>query len=72
MELIEKQKLLQSLTEDELRELVLLELFKKLGYTRIHNYHSPLEGGKDIIFCQDDPINNQVYISVVIKSHLAV
>jgi len=69
MKLAEKQALLQELTEDELRELVLLDLFKKMAYTRIYNYHGALEGGKDIVFCQDDPINNQIYISVVIKSH---
>jgi hypothetical protein len=46
---------LQTLTERELCELVLLPLLSKQGYGEIRYTHGKLENGKDIVFTSTDP-----------------
>jgi hypothetical protein len=60
---------LQSLKEDELRELVLIPLFGALGYSDIRSTHGILEAGKDIVFARVDPIEGSKYLCATVKAH---
>jgi hypothetical protein len=58
---------LQSLKEDELRELVLIPLFGALGYGDIRSTHGVLEAGKDIVFAREDPLEGTKYLCATVK-----
>ena len=45
---------LQSLSEAELLELVIMPLLSRMGYRDIRTIHGTLELGKDIVFSQQD------------------
>jgi len=59
---------LQSLSEAELRELVIAPLLQAMGYTEIRHTHGVLEEGKDIVFSQNDPLHGKYNCAAVVKS----
>lgn len=57
------------LSEAELRQLVLLPLFKAMGYEDVFEYHGgSLEQGKDITMFKPDPFEGRVNYAVVVKA----
>jgi len=48
---------LQTLTERELTELVVIPLLEALRFRDIRYTHSPLEYGKDLVFTKEDPLD---------------
>lgn len=60
-------KYLQSLSEAELRDLVLLPLLSRMGYINIRQLHGPLELGKDIVFSHQDPLARIRHYGLVVK-----
>lgn len=58
---------LQSLSETELRELVIIPLLTRMGYRGVRSVHGSLELGKDIVFSQPDPLAHERNYSVVVK-----
>lgn len=59
---------LQSISEQELSELVLLPLLTAIGFNDIRYTHGILEYGKDIVCSKLDPIDGHKYISFAVKS----
>lgn len=59
---------LQSISEQELCELVLLPLLTAIGFSDIRYTHGILEYGKDIVCSKLDPIDGHKYISFAVKS----
>jgi hypothetical protein len=59
---------LQSLSESELRELVLLPLLSRMGYTNIRHIHGTMEFGKDIVFSHQDPLARIRHYALVVKA----
>lgn len=60
---------LQSLSERELTELVVIPLLEKLGYKDIRYTHGILEHGKDVVCIREDALEGDVYIGFTIKAH---
>jgi hypothetical protein len=58
---------LQSLSEAELREIVLIPLLIRMGYRNVRSLHGPLERGKDIVFSQQDPLARERHYAAVVK-----
>lgn len=46
----EKKKRLTDLAEVDFRSQVVIPLFRALGYSDVHEFHGPIEKGKDILF----------------------
>ena len=64
----EKLAMLRKLSEDRLREEVLIPLFKKMKLSDVIEYHGGVsEKGKDIIFYEKDSFDNRIYTGVVLK-----
>jgi len=58
---------LQSLSEAELRELIIMPLLMSMGYTGVRSMHGSVEFGKDIVFSQQDPLARERHYAAVIK-----
>jgi hypothetical protein len=54
--LLKKRRLLESLSEDEFRDLVIRPLFKRMGYTDARELCGPEEAGKDAVFLNENPM----------------
>lgn len=68
MHLSEKKQFTQNLTEDDLRQKVLIPLLSKLGFIDPIHHHHTGEKGKDIICKEYDPVFKKTkYIAVVVK-----
>jgi hypothetical protein len=60
---------IQAMNEAQLREDVLIPLFKAAGFKGVHHYHGGAgEQGKDIIMWQEDALGAQEHIGVVVLS----
>lgn len=59
---------LQSLTERELTELVVIPLLEELEYQDIRYTHGILEHGKDVVCLRRDPLEGDSYFGFVIKA----
>jgi hypothetical protein len=63
------QKWISSLDEHQFRTLVLIPLFKALGYQSVYHYHGGArEIGKDIVMWKNDDFRNRENTAVVVKS----
>src|SRR3989338_5473764 len=60
---------LQTLTEEELCELVLVPLLDSMGYKEIRYMHGILERGKDIVFKQIDPLLGERRLAATVKRY---
>jgi hypothetical protein len=58
---------LQSFSEEEFSELVLIPLLEAMGYREIRYTHGPRELGKDIVFTRSDPIEGDITLAAVVK-----
>lgn len=59
---------ISSLTEDELRQIVLIPLLHSIGFRDVIEYHGgAAEKGKDIICYYTDPIGEKRYLAIVVK-----
>jgi hypothetical protein len=58
---------LQSLTEAELHELILMPLLSRMGYRNVRSLHGPQEYGKDIVFDHHDPLSRVRHYGLVVK-----
>jgi len=68
MNLSEKKQLIQNLTEDELRQKVLIPLLSKLGFIDPIHHHHAGEKGKDIICKELDAVFKKIkYLAVIVK-----
>lgn len=52
----------------ELTELVVIPLLEGMGFSNIRRTHGPLELGKDLVFCRDDPLTGGRHYSMTIKA----
>lgn len=59
---------LQSLSERELCELVLIPLLRAMGFHEIRYVHGRDEHGKDIVFVEDSPLEGKKYYCAAVKS----
>lgn len=64
----EHLRTLQSLTEKELCELVVIPLLAKMGYREIRYTHGPRELGKDILYLSADPMRGELVQCATVKS----
>ncbi|HEU4560899.1 MAG TPA: restriction endonuclease [Longimicrobium sp.] len=61
------RELIESLSEAELRERVLIPLFRAMGFKNVHHYHGGSgEQGKDIVMWRDDALGVTECYSVVV------
>jgi hypothetical protein len=60
---------LASLSEEELRELVIIPLLSEMGFEQIRRVHGSLEFGKDVVFIRKDPLDIIEYCCATIKAH---
>src|ERR1044072_5723616 len=60
-------KFLQTLSERELTELVIIPLLEKLGYREIRYTHGPGERGKDIVFAREDHLTGPPHLAAAVK-----
>lgn len=58
---------LQTLSEPEFTELVLIPLLHAMHYTEIRNTHGPQEYGKDLVFADQKPLEGEIYYAGVVK-----
>lgn len=58
---------LRSLSEDQLRNIVLIPLLTQMGFTDVIEYHGSVEKGKDIICRFHDMVGEMRYVGVVVK-----
>ena len=65
--LLNKQKYLSSLSEEEFRDKVVRELFFRLGFKDGREYCGPLEEGKDCIFIENNKFGDFDVIAVQTK-----
>lgn len=64
----QKVDLIRSIsTEDELREQLLVPLFREMKYDGVRSTHGPNERGKDIVLIERDALGDLVYTAVIIK-----
>ena len=68
MDTQEKLRAIQKLTEDRLREKVLIPLLRSMGFKNVRNQHGNVEFGKDIVFCKDDEFGEREYACVQAKA----
>lgn len=61
-------KFLQTLSEAELTELVIMPLLEKMNYREIRYTHGISERGKDIVFVREDQLAGPQYQAAAIKS----
>ncbi|GEM_PF-6821308 len=61
-------KFLQTLSEAELTELVIMPLLEKMQYRDIRYTHGITERGKDIVFVRDDQLAGAQYLAAAVKS----
>ena len=59
---------LQTLTERELTELVIIPLLEELDYEDIRYTHGILEHGKDVVCLKSDALGGESYFGLVIKA----
>ncbi len=64
----EKIKFLQSFSEKELAQKILIPLFESMGFKDVKYKHGLLERGKDIVFYEIDKFDKDIYIAVVVKA----
>ncbi len=64
----EKKELLNSVSEKEFRQDLIIPLLSKMGYLAPIEYHGTAEKGKDIICFEYDRLNEQRFLSVVAKT----
>lgn len=69
MNKIDKIKMLENLTEQELTERILIPLYESegMGAKSVRFTHGTLEYGKDIIYYRDDEYGNRIYAGVQVK-----
>lgn len=68
MNLEDKKRKLQSLTERELRGKLLIPLFQALGFSDVYETHGPTEKGKDIIFRETSKMGESVVHAAVVST----
>src|SRR5713226_1706880 len=59
---------LQTLSERELSELVLIPLFRAMGFREIRYLHGRDEHGKDIVFAEESPLEGKKYYCAAVKA----
>jgi hypothetical protein len=64
----EKKEILNSISEKEFRQDLIIPLLSKMGYLAPIEYHGTVEKGKDIICFEYDRLNEQRFLSVVAKT----
>ena len=62
-----REEYLQSLSEDQLRNIVLIPLLTQIGFADVIEYHGSVEKGKDIICRFRDMLGEVRYVGVVVK-----
>jgi len=65
----DKRKRLQSLSERELRQEVIVPLFQAAGYSGVYEFHGPTEKGKDIIFREITVLGDVFVHAAVVSTH---
>lgn len=68
MDKLDKLKEIQKLTEDELRQNIILPLLGRMGYKAATLYHGPRESGKDVICFDYDKLRSRKYLGIVAKT----
>ncbi len=63
-------RFLQSLSEPELAELVLVPLLERMGYVSIRYLHGLVETGRDIVFTSDDPLRGPLHHAATVDCGL--
>jgi len=58
---------LTNLTEEQLRQVVLIPLFRRMGFKSVIEYHGTVEKGKDIICYYTDPSGEKHNLAAVVK-----
>jgi hypothetical protein len=61
-------RFLQTLSEAELTELVIMPLLEKMQYRDIRYTHGITERGKDIVFVREDQLAGAQYLAAAVKS----
>ncbi|HLU09866.1 MAG TPA: hypothetical protein VK003_09385, partial [Oceanobacillus sp.] len=64
--MVAKKDILNSLSEQQFREEVLIPLLKRMGFENVRLHHGPEEYGKDITYRQPSPLG-ATYYAVVAK-----
>lgn len=68
MNISEKKQLIQNLSEDDLRQKVIIPLLSKLGFIDPIHHHHAGEKGKDIVCKEYDPkFKKTKYLAVIVK-----
>lgn len=62
-----KHQKLNTLTEAEFREEVIIPLLIKMGYERVRLRHGPQEYGKDVTYCEPSKLTSATHYAVVAK-----
>ena len=69
MNISEKKQQIQSLSEDDLRQKVIIPLLSKLGFVDPIHHHHAGEKGKDIVCKEYDPkFKKFTYLAVIVKN----
>lgn len=63
----EKIRFLQSFSEKDLTQRILIPLFESMGFKGVEYTHGSLERGKDIVYYEKNKFGKKVYTAVVIK-----
>lgn len=59
---------LRTLSEADLRRIVLLPLFRAMGFSDVTEVHGSRELGKDIVMWKEDPVQDRINYAVVVKA----
>jgi len=63
----DKRNKLRKLTESDFRKQVLIPLLRAMGYSDVHEFHGPIEKGKDILFREPNKFGES-FIHTIIAS----
>ncbi len=63
----DKKEKLKQVHESAIRQLVIIPLLKAMGYSEVHEFHGPIEKGKDILFREPTKLGES-FIHAVIAS----